>query len=53
MEIGLMIFALAMACVAGAVVVVCVAAEMSEAWSISHLGWQRGHRVSHPAHHVR
>lgn len=45
MEIGLLIFAIVMACAAAVVVVGCAVTEMSEAWDIKHEGWQRGHRL--------
>jgi hypothetical protein len=45
--LGLLIFAILMACVAAGVTVFCVIAEAIEAWQISHQGWARGHRLHH------
>jgi hypothetical protein len=44
----LLIFAIAMACLAVGVTIYCIIAEASEAWQITHDGWALGHR-----HHRR
>jgi hypothetical protein len=40
----LLIFAIAMACLAVGVTIYCIIAEASEAWQITHDGWALGHR---------
>ena len=52
MELALLLFAVVMASLALAVVLYCLVAEMSEAWTISHQGWTRGHRQHRVRHHV-
>ena len=44
MGVDLLLFAVAMACVAAGVTVYCLVVEMSEAYEIAHHGWTRGHR---------
>lgn len=44
MELGLLIFAVVMGSLAVGTVLYCLVSEMSEAWTISHQGWTRGHR---------
>ena len=51
MEIALLVFGVAMACIAAALVIACLVSEASEAWDIARRGWVSGHHQHHALHH--
>lgn len=52
MELALLVFAVVMTSLALGVVLYCLVAEISEAWTISRKGWTRGHRQHRIHHHA-